>query len=203
VAELLELLERSGVPGDRPRVVAVDGRGGSGKTTLAARLAGAVARSSVVHTDDVAWHHSFFDWTELMADGILRPARDGRAVSYRPRAWGDRGRLGAIEVPAGTQWLFIEGVGAGRRELAGLLDAILWVQSDVEAAEQRGIARDVEQGVNGDHDQATLFWHEWQAEELPFVRDQRPWERADAVVAGVGLRQPAADHVLLAPAPTP
>lgn len=91
-----------------------------------------------MHTDDVAWHHPFFGWTELLADGVLRPARDGLAVSYRPPAWDERGRLGAIEVPAGTHWLVVEGVGAGRRELAGLLDAILWVQTDVEAAEQRG-----------------------------------------------------------------
>lgn len=198
VAELLVRLE---VPAGRPRIVAVDGRGGSGKSTLAARLAAAVERGVVVHTDDVAWHHSFFDWTGLLVDGVLNPARDGRAVRFRPPAWDERRRPGAIEVPAGTRWLFVEGVGASRRELADLLDAALWVQSDHQVAEQRGIDRDVEQGVNGDREQATAFWHEWEAEELPFLRDQRPWERVDAVVAGVGLPQPAADHVLLAPAP--
>lgn len=126
----------------------------------------------------------------------------GPLVSYRPPAWGERGRLGTIEVPAGTRWLFVEGVGAARRELAGCFDAILWVQSDFEEAKQRGLARDVEQGVNGDRDQATQFWDKWEAGELPFQNENRPWERADAVVAGVGLPQPAADHVLLAPAPS-
>jgi uridine kinase len=38
----------------RPRIVGVDGRTASGKTTLASRLAGVVASSAVVHTDDIA-----------------------------------------------------------------------------------------------------------------------------------------------------
>jgi hypothetical protein len=50
-----------GVTG-RPRVIAIDGRGGAGKTTLADRLRTAVPGSAIVHTDDVAWHHAYFDW---------------------------------------------------------------------------------------------------------------------------------------------
>jgi uridine kinase len=51
---------------DRPVVLAVDGRSPSGKTTLAARQADAVAGSVVVHTDDVAWQHSRFGWADLL-----------------------------------------------------------------------------------------------------------------------------------------
>ena len=28
------------------------------------------------------------------------------------------------------------------------------------------------------------FWHQWEAEERPFLAAERPWERADAVVDG-------------------
>ena len=59
----------------RPRIVAVDGRGGGGKTTAAERIAARVPGAAVVHTDDVAWHHAMFAWAELMADGVLRPVR--------------------------------------------------------------------------------------------------------------------------------
>lgn len=201
VDSLLTLMERSEVPADRPRVVAIAGRGGSGKSTLVARLARAAPLSAVVYTDDVAWHHSFFDWSDLLIDGVLLPARQGRAVHYRPPAWDERGRAGAIEVPAATRWLFIEGTGAARHELDGLLDAIVWVQSDYEEAERAGIARDVEQGSDGDLEQATAFWHQWQGEEVPFMDDHRPWEHADTIVAGVGLPPAGDDHVLIAPAP--
>jgi len=55
--ELPDLVERiRGIqPKDRLTVlVAVAGRGGSGKTTLAQRLANALGDANVVHTDDFA-----------------------------------------------------------------------------------------------------------------------------------------------------
>ena len=189
------------LPSGRPLVVAVDGRGASGKSTLADRLHAAVAASTVVHTDDVAWNHAFFDWADLLADGVLEPARRGEPVSYRPPAWDRHGRAGAVEVPAGLDLLVVEGVGAGRRELAHLLDAVVWVQSDFGEAERRGLERDVASGVNGDHARAKAFWDEWMAEELVFLAEQRPWERARAVVAGTPDRPLGEDEVLVAPPP--
>lgn len=85
----------------RPRIVAVDGRGASGKSTLADRLSRQVSRSAVVHTDDIAWHEPYFAWGRLLADQVLRPMRCGAGVSFRPPAWVKHGREGMIEVPAG------------------------------------------------------------------------------------------------------
>ena len=118
-AELLDRLE----PGRR--VVAVDGRGGGGKTTLASRLARCVPDSAVVSTDDIAWNHSIFDWAEPLIDGVLRPYRAGSAVAYRPPGWVRHGREGAVEVADTVQVLIIEGVGASRTELTDWLDASL------------------------------------------------------------------------------
>src|SRR5690349_12329173 len=75
----------------QPSIVAIDGRSSSGKTTLAARIAAAVPDSRVVHTDDIAWHHAVLDWAGLLADGVLRPFRSGRTVSYRPPQWDRHG----------------------------------------------------------------------------------------------------------------
>jgi hypothetical protein len=132
----------------------------------------------VVHTDDVAWWESFFDWDHLMAGGILEPVRRGHAASYRPPAWEQRDREGAIEVPAGTPLLIVDGVGSSRRSLSPLIDVALWVQSDYAAATRRGIARD------GGSPADVAFWHEWAAQENPFLAADRPWERAVAVVCG-------------------
>ena len=182
--ELLEGL----VPGRK--VVAVDGRGGGGKTTLASRLARCVPDSAVVGTDDIAWNHSIFDWAEPLIDGVLRPYRTGSAVTYRPPGWVRHGREGAVEVTDTVQLLIIEGVGASRLELTDWLDAAVWVQSDFAEAERRGIARDVASGVNGDADATMAFWHTWMAEELPFFERDRPWERADLIVAGTSVTPP-------------
>ena len=182
-----ELLDHLG-PGRR--VVAVDGRGGGGKTTLASRLASCVPDSAVVGTDDIAWNHSIFDWAEPLIDGVLRPYRAGSAVAYRPPGWVRHGREGAVEVADTVRLLIIEGVGASRTELADWLDVSWWVQSDFAEAERRGIARDVASGVNGDAEATIAFWHTWMAEELPFFERDRPWERADLIVAGTSATPP-------------
>ena len=159
-------------------VLAIDGRSGSGKTTVAGLLTSAIGAGAVVHTDDIAWHHSFFDWTDLLVENVLLPVGNGEAVEYRPDAWQERDRPGSITVPAPVQWLIVEGVGAARRELAPYVDAVLWVQSDDAIARERGIARD------GGDAEAAAFWDEWMAAELPFLEDHRPWERADVIVNG-------------------
>ena len=180
-----ELLASAGEPGPRPVVVAVDGRQGSGKTTAAGRLAQAVPGAVVVHTDDVAWWESFFGWDGLMAAGILLPARRGDAVRFRPPAWDLRAREGAIEVPAGTPLLIVEGVGSARRSLSTLVDVAVWVQADRDEATRRGIDRD------GGTPEAAAFWEEWEAAEVTFLAADRPWERAAAILCGTpGLLAP-------------
>jgi hypothetical protein len=187
------VLERCGEPRRRPRIVAVDGRQGGGKSLLTRRLAAAVEGAQIVHTDDVAWFHGFFSWAALMADGVLSPLHRGERVRYRPPAWADRGRDGAIEVDPGAPVVFVEGVGAARRELMPFVDAVVWVQSDRCEADRRGIARD------GGTPEARDFWYEWAAEEIPFLVHQRPWERADVVVCGTPDVAHGAGEVVVAP----
>lgn len=170
------LLDASGVPVGRPRIIAVDGRSGSGKTTLAERLRTAIPGAEVVHTDDVAWWHSRFGWSDLMIDNVLEPLHGGQSVHYQPPAWRSHARSGHIDVSAKAPVVIIEGVGAARLELIHMLDATVWVQSDFSEAERRGILR----GGAGHRP----MWDEWMAEEIPFVAADRPWERATIIVAG-------------------
>lgn len=178
--ETLTQLGSARTEGDRCAVLAVDGRSSSGKTTLAARLQGTAAGAAVVHTDDIAWWHSRFGWADLLIDGILVPVHRGEQVSFRPPRWAEHGRGGSIDVPASCPLLIIEGVGAGRRETAHLVDALIWLQSDQRAAERRSLARVGQPG--GPRTVRDL--REWMAEEEPFLADQKPWERAELIVAG-------------------
>jgi hypothetical protein len=180
VVEGLARLGTGSHQGDRSRVLAVDGRSSSGKTTLAARIQAAVAGSAVVHTDDIAWRHSRFGWADLLIDGILMPVHRGEPVTFRPPSWAQHGRGGWIDVPASCPLLIVEGVGAGRHEATYLVDALIWVQSDEREAERRSLARVGQPGGS----QTVRDLRGWMAEEEPFLAGQRPWERADLIVAG-------------------
>jgi hypothetical protein len=166
-----------GVAG-RPRVFAIDGRGGAGKTTLAERLRRSVPGSAVVHTDDVAWHHACFEWGDLLVEKILEPLHRGTAVSFRPDAWVRRDRPGSITVPAGAGVVWVEGTGVIRDELAPWLDASIWMQGDLGEQERLLAARD------GDSPEQREHVVNWLAEELPFLLRERPWARATMIVAG-------------------
>lgn len=174
------LLPGHGAASEARRVLAVDGRSSSGKTTLASRLADVAVRSTVVHTDDIAWWHSRFGWSDLLTQGVIEPFRAGETVAFRPPAWDDRGREGSITVPVETSLLIIEGVGSSRQELAAWVNASVWMQADEDAIAERNAAR-IEAG-----EATSAGLAGWMSEELPFLADDRPWERATAVVAGTG-----------------
>ncbi len=180
---------RARVPAEGHLVVAVDGRGASGKTTFSTRLAASL-NAPLVHTDDVAWHHSFFDWWPLLTERVLEPFRAGHAINWTPEAWTSRGRTGRIVVPAAPV-LVVEGVSASRRELMNLIDVAIWMDVDPNLAEQRGLERD------GPENRA--FWFEWQAEEVPFLNQDQPWERANLIVDGAPTveHDPATQYVVI------
>jgi energy-coupling factor transporter ATP-binding protein EcfA2 len=159
---------------ESPTIVAIDGRSGSGKTTFANRLSSAL-NASVVHTDDVAWHHSFFDWWEVLIENILEPFKAGKSVDWKPEIWTARGRDGSIVVPAAPVFI-LEGVSSTRLEYRHWIDVPIWIETDSLIAEQRGLARDGE----AERD----FWFEWQAAERPLLEKDQPWTRAKLIVDG-------------------
>lgn len=183
---LADLLAGTSLDG-RPAIVAVDGRSGAGKSTLADALA-RVGEADILHTDDFAWHEPMFEWAPLLRGALTELRRTG-ALDYTPPAWVERGRTGSVVVPPGARLVVVEGVGSSQRAVADLIDAAVWVQSDDAEAERRGIARDIADGVNGDEQASTAFWFEWIAEERPFLAADRPWERADAIVAGTPVAE--------------
>jgi hypothetical protein len=188
----------------RPAVLAVDGRSNNGKTTAAARIREMVPGAVVIHTDDIAWEHSRFGWADLLMNGILVPVHEGRAVSYRPPRWDEHGREGSIEVPADCPLLIIEGDGAGRREVAHLIDTLIWVQADEREAARRSAARVTNPPAadlaNKAVDGAPFDEEEWMAEEVPFNAAQRTWERADIIVCGTPqIPHDPATEIVIAP----
>ncbi|WP_017178600.1 GNAT family N-acetyltransferase [Actinomyces timonensis] len=180
VAHLLSLV---GAPQGRPAIIAIDGRGGSGKTTLTTALAAAVPGAQAFHLDDLIWNEPLYDWDQLYVD-TLTQLRQAGSLDLVPDKWREHGREGSIRIPAGSPLVLIEGTGAGLAAVSGLIDAHVWVQTGDDVAERRGIKRDIAEGVNGDAEESVRFWHWWMAGERSFFAKDRPWQRADVIVSG-------------------
>ena len=180
VAHLLGLV---GAPEGRPAIIAVDGRGGSGKTTLTTALTAAVPGAQAFHLDDLIWNEPLYDWDQLLVD-TLTQLREAGCLDLVPDKWREHGREGSICVPAGSPLVVVEGTGAGLRAVSNLIDAHVWVQTGDDVAERRGITRDIAEGVNGNAEESVRFWHWWMAGERIFFAKDRPWQRADVIVSG-------------------
>ncbi|WP_030380820.1 MULTISPECIES: uridine kinase family protein [unclassified Streptomyces] len=158
------------------RLVAIDGHAGSGKSTCAGRLAGALGGAPVLRLDDVATHEELFDWTERLLREVVAPLRRGQTAHYRPYDWRAR-RFGPARALPPAPVVLVEGVGAGRRALRPHLARLLWMEVPAEEAWRAGRERDGEEQRE--------FWDGWvRAERRHFARDpSRPF--ADLLVRRV------------------
>ena len=197
VAHLLSLV---GAPEGRPAIIAVDGRGGSGKTTLTTALTAAVPGAQAFHLDDLIWNEPLYDWDQLYVDTLTRLHKAG-CLDLVPDKWREHRREGSIRVPAGSPLVVVEGTGAGLRAVSNLIDAHVWVQTGDDVAERRGIKRDIAEGVNGDAEESVRFWHWWMAGERLFFAKDRPWQRADVIVSGDAPTGVGAEEIAWTPGP--
>jgi uridine kinase len=158
------------------RLVGVDGHAGSGKSTFAGQLAGALGGAPVLHLDDIASHEELFDWTERLLDQVIEPLRRGATAHYAPYDWRAR-RFGPARPLPPAPVVLVEGVGAGRRALRPFLAHLLWMELPREQSWARGRSRDGEEQRE--------FWDGWvPAERRHFADDpSRPY--ADLLVRQV------------------
>ncbi len=197
IAHLLSLV---GTPQGRPAIIAVDGRGGSGKTTLTTALTAVVPGAQAFHLDDLIWNEPLYDWDQLYVDTLTRLHEAG-CLDLVPDKWREHGREGSIRIPAGSPLVVVEGTGAGLRAVSNLIDAHVWVQTGDDVAERRGIKRDIAEGVNGDAEESVRFWHWWMAGERLFFAKDRPWQRADVIVSGDAPTGVGAGEIAWTPGP--
>jgi uridine kinase len=167
-----ELLTRHG----GVRLVGVDGLGGAGKTTFAARLAHAAGDAPVVHTDDFANWQEPTEWWPRMLTQVVEPLTRGEAASFRPYDWVRR-RFGPelVTVPP-APLVVIEGVGATRAAWRDRLVARIWVDTPRDERLRRGLDRDGAHMVD--------FWTWWMAAEDHYLAEEHPDTYADLRVDG-------------------
>ncbi|NNH68491.1 hypothetical protein HLB23_01100 [Nocardia uniformis] len=156
------------------KLVAVDGPGGAGKSTLADGLA-AACHGIVLHTDDFAsWDHPL-DWWPRLERQILAPIAAGRPGRYQRYDWGT-GALSEWHEVDPPQVLILEGVSAARGAVRDRLTLSIWVETPANVRLTRGLERD---GVD-----ALPLWQRWMADEDAHFATDRTREHADVIVSG-------------------
>jgi uridine kinase len=170
-----EVRERRPPAGMSTRIVAIDGHGGSGKSSFARHLARALGDVPVVQTDDFASWDNPTDWWPQLLEDVLVPLSKGETASFERSHWGGEtdGELVLVEP---TELVILEGVTASREAFAPYLTYSIWVEASAELRLQRGLDRDGPEALEQ--------WQAWMAAEDRYRVRERPDERADLVVHG-------------------
>lgn len=160
------------------RLVVIDGPSGAGKSQLCSSLIAHLDRAhshisrSVLHLEDL--YHGWDDLPQLAArlSPILHTLASGRAAEYIPFDWSLH-QPGPPDRIQPADLVVVEGVGAAGRAWSDLATTLVWMTRP--DALERAVRRD------GEANRAYLKrWH--LGEQKLFARE-RPWERADLVVA--------------------
>lgn len=166
----------------RPLIL-IDGAAGSGKTTLATKLAD-ILNANLVHTDDVSWYADPIHWDGEMLAGIINPWFNGNHVAYRPTGWIKKNRSGSIDVDP-NRALVIEGMGASRKTMRAIAAYSIWVDTDPEVARARVVQRDLVNGENGGTvESITEFADWWDSLLTPLLLNEESWKYVDIIVDG-------------------
>lgn len=170
----------------KPRVVvAIDGRGGAGKSSLARSIVAKVSKSAHIEHD---WFHlpksqvtgaKRFDHERLVAE-VIAPFRSGsRVLSFLRYNWGYLAGTsdGFHETPStfeNMDILVIEGCETLHSALTPHLDLGVWLDTSPEVSLEQGIKRDIDE-YNLDPERVHAAWKEWSAweAESPAREDRR------------------------------
>jgi len=141
------LLEISKIKNDETTVIAIDGVAGSGKTTLALKLANDLTESFVVHMDDLydGWNNPLSQkLTARVMSQLLIPISKQLSVSYQIFNW-KLNRFTDFKIVPQSKYLILEGVGAAQREFRPHINKIIWIEFDPNLGYNRVITRDGDQ----------------------------------------------------------
>jgi uridine kinase len=169
----------------KPKIIAISGFGGSGKSTFANKL-GMTIGAPVVGVDSFQQDGAFdttyklweiMDFSRLEKE-VLRPfLSKENTIRYSHFDVSSKSISKTIEIANGGQ-LIVEGVGLFRPELLKYFSYKIWIDSPTEEAIARGKKRD-----GGDTDK--LWDGIWRDNDLQYNETFKPREVADVLINNV------------------
>ncbi|SFF32418.1 uridine kinase family protein [Blastococcus tunisiensis] len=171
------------------RLVCVDGPAGSGKTTVAGRLAAALGDAAVLlHFDDLYAGWTLTGASGRLQAGVLAPLAEGRPGAHHRFDWTRRWFAPEPVVVPVRPVLVVEGCGSSPRALDPWTTLRLWVEAPAELRLARGLARDGAELADE--------WRRWQRTEAAEFAREDTRAHADLRLDGAG-GDPASDLPLL------
>jgi uridine kinase len=185
----------------RPTLVAIDGPGCAGKTTLADKLQAALGNDATVlgidgfltpfTEQDLNWkpNESISDdvphlrWREL--ERVIEQLANGQAARYRPYNWEDDALDPETSIPA-KPIVLVEGLYSLHRRLRNRYGFKLWIDTCRNTRRANVEARD--------GGRLLWLWNDiYVPREWSYMQQQRPFEHANAFLLGADLEWPTTD----------
>jgi uridine kinase len=174
--EIIQLIGAAPHPtGMRTKIVAVDGLGGAGKSTLAEIVADALGRAPIIHTDDFASWDNPLSWWPRLVDQVLKPLSVNQPAHYQRYDWDAKSMAEWHDVEPG-EYLIIEGVSSSRTAFRPYLAFSIWVETPRKERLRRGLERDGQDALE--------LWNGWMAQEDDYAEREQPAKHADIVISG-------------------
>lgn len=168
----------------KPVLIAIEGFGGSGKTTIAEKLKSTLRDAYLIGIDEFIIKEKLtetspdqtgFDRARLEAQ-VLIPATTGQPIAYQHLEWAENKLSEPIQVPGSVAYLIVEGISSYHPDIAKYYNYKVWVDTPIEVAKQRGRLRD----AGNENEQ---HWDLWAENDLAYQQKFHPEQRADFVIA--------------------
>lgn len=172
-----------------PVVVAVDGRSGTGKSTLSARMA-AQFGAALIDQDDFYSGGDFDDWMPLtpeqradrcidwrrLRQEVLEPLITGHSARWHPFDWDTLNGLAKCELQAEpSEVIVLDGAYSSRQELSDVINLTVLVTLPEEVRRRRLVDREGAEWMT--------TWHRvWDEAEDHYFSRMRPPGQFDIVI---------------------
>ena len=166
-----------------PVLVAIDGVGGSGKTTLAQQLHTRLKNSTIIQLDDFYSPKLKQVDIERLKNQVLIPLYSHEEAKYQIYEWKtDSYSSGHTLLPKGL--IIFEGVFSLDKEIRNFYDYKIWIDYPADLGFKRGVNRDIKRdGI----DNSDKWKNIWMPLEEQYRNQQHPEKYADYSIDGTKL----------------